>query len=153
MTTQPVVVPAERPSPGSDARLIDESLFTSEGEMTLRGGRCPTCATTTFPAQRGCPRCGAQHMEPVALPSRGTLWSFTIQNFEPKAPYRGSGDFEPYGVGYIDLGDVIVESRLVENRPQDLVIDAAMSLVLVPAFADPDGTTVLTFAFQREATK
>ena len=36
-----------------------------------------------------------------------------MQAFEPKAPYRvPASGFTPYGVGYVDLGEVIVESRL-----------------------------------------
>ena len=57
-------------------------------------------------------------MAPVELADRGTLWTWTVQAFEPKAPYRvPDAGFTPYGVGYVDLGDVIVESRLV-GRPR-----------------------------------
>jgi uncharacterized protein len=127
-------------------RLVDESLFVSSAaQPTLRGGRCGTCATTTFPVQGSCPRCGGVEMSDVALPRSGTLWSFTVQAFEPKSPYRGDSPFEPYGVGYIDLGPVIVESRLTENDPERFAIGAPMELTLVPAFHDD--TTVLTYAF------
>jgi uncharacterized OB-fold protein len=84
-------------------------------------------------------------MEAVALPRSGRLWSFTVQSFEPKAPYRGS--FTPYGVGYVDLGSVIVEARLTERDPDHLAIGADMELTLVPAFHDDDGIEVRTFAF------
>lgn len=134
-----------------NTRFVDDTLLVSESECALRGARCPECATTTFPAQVGCPRCGAQGMETAALPTRGTLWSFTVQNFQPKKPYRPDGDFEPYGVGYVDLGEVIVETRLVENRPDRLAIGQDVQLQFVRAFVDEDGTEVLTFAFGEES--
>jgi uncharacterized OB-fold protein len=126
-------------------RLVDESLFVpGADEVTLRGGRCRTCGTTTFPHQDGCPRCGGVDVVSVPLPRSGRLWSFTVQAFEPKAPYRGS--FDPYGVGYVDLGSVIVEARLTESDPDRLAIGAVMDLTLVPAF-DDGGTQVLSFGF------
>jgi uncharacterized OB-fold protein len=126
-------------------RLVDESLFVSGAdEVTLRGGRCDACGTTTFPHQDSCPRCGGVAMVPVPLPRSGRLWSFTVQAFAPKAPYRGS--FEPFGVGYVDLGPVIVEARLTESDPARLDIGSVMHLTLVPAFEDGD-TQVRTFGF------
>jgi uncharacterized protein len=129
-------------------RLVDGSLFVTEAdEVTLRGGECVACATTTFPHQESCPCCGGGQMQPVALPRSGRLWSFTVQGFEPKPPYRGLDPFVKYGVGYVDLGPVIVAARLTENDPQRLAIGAHCDLTLIPAFAEDDGTTVLTYAF------
>lgn len=133
-----------------NTRFVDDTLLAPGAAPTLRGARCPECSTTTFPAQVGCPKCGAQGMEDVALPTRGTLWSFTVQNFQPKRPYRPDGDFVPYGVGYVDLGEVIIETRLSENRPERLAIGQLVELQFVRAFADEDGTEVLTFAFGEE---
>lgn len=133
-----------------NTRFVDDTLLARETEPALRGARCPECSTTTFPTQAGCPKCGAQGMEDVALPTRGTLWSFTVQNFQPKRPYRPDGEFLPYGVGYVDLGDVIVETRLTENDPERLAIGQPVHLQFVRAFADEDGTEVLTFAFGEE---
>jgi uncharacterized OB-fold protein len=130
------------------SRLVDESLFVPDAaQVTLRGGECGGCGTTTFPHQGSCPRCGGVQMAAVALPRSGRLWSFTVQNFEPKAPYRGAGAFVPYGVGYVDLGPVIVEARLAESDAGSLEIGAAIDLTLIPAFQDNDGTRVLTYGF------
>ena len=41
-----------------------------------------------------------------------------MQRFRPKPPYEGPDEFEPYVVGYVDLGDVKVEGRL-DGRPVD----------------------------------
>lgn len=90
-------------------------------------------------------------MEPHVLADRGLLWGFTIQGFPPKTPYLAAGEkrFTPYGVGYVNLRDeVLVETRILADRPEQLAIGMAMELVLDPFFTRDDGTAVLTFAFR-----
>jgi uncharacterized OB-fold protein len=94
-------------------------LLASEidGAAHLVGGRCTVCTTHTFPEQPACPRCGSV-TESVPLPSAGRVWSWTVQRVAPKPPYRGPDPFEPFAVGYVDLGPVRVESRL-DGKPVD----------------------------------
>ncbi len=134
----------------ANTRLVDPALFTTGADVRLRGSTCSDCAATMFPAGDSCPRCGSVALTAVALPGTGTIWSFTVQQFEPKPPYRGDGEFASYGVGYVDLGPVIVETRLVESDPGRIHIGDQVALRLIPAFTDPDGTSVLTFAFGPE---
>ncbi len=137
----------------ASSRPIAEGLFTwPSDEPRLIGGSCRSCGTTTFPAQRSCPRCTGDQMDECLLPTTGTLWSFTVQGFRPKEPYCGPEEFEPYGVGYVELpGEVIVESRLTENDPAALAIGDRMQLAIVPFRVDDDGNEVVTFAFRPAA--
>ena len=131
------------------SRLIAEGLIlqTDDGPR-LVGASCRSCGTTTFPRQESCPKCTRVDMADSVLPHRGALWSFTVQGFQPKAPYAGPAEFVPYGVGYVELpGVVLVEAVLTENDPERLHIGEEMELVLVPLRHDEDGTEVLTFAF------
>ena len=41
------------------------------------------------------------------LPSRGTLWTWTTQGFEPKPPFVPDGEFEPYAVGYVEFSGLL----------------------------------------------
>ena len=103
-----------------------------------------------FPAQDGCPRCTGTDTDTVELEPRGTLWTWTVQGFPPKAPpYIGDvEDFEPFGVGYVELpGQVKVEARLTESDPDKLEIGMDMELVTVPLATDDDGNDIVTFAF------
>lgn len=86
---------------------------------SLSGAACTRCSTTTFPAQGACPRCGST-MEETSLPAEGTLWSWTVQRLQPKPPFVCEGEFEPYGIGYVDLGGLKVEGRLA-GRDLDAV--------------------------------
>jgi uncharacterized protein len=129
-------------------RVVDAALFADLEQPCLRGSRCRTCATTVFPAQPSCPRCSGQDIVEVPLPRTGVLWSWTVQQFEPKAPYRPpAGGFAPYPVGYVDLGEVIVEARLQMPDGARPEIGMPAALTLVPAWED-DGAPVHTFAFR-----
>jgi uncharacterized OB-fold protein len=121
-------------------------------EPQLIGAKCPECAAVTFPAQDACPRCGGLGMERHLLPRRGTLWTWTTQEFLPKEPYAGGETpetFRPYGVGLVQLGDEVrVEARLTEADPGKLEFGMDVELVVIPFRVDEDGTEVVTFAFQ-----
>ena len=133
---------------------VDDAVFTAGADgPRLIGSRCAACGTFAFPAQDGCARCMATGAATVELSPRGTLWTWTVQGFAPKAPpYAGEADperFEPFGVGYVELpGEVKVEARLTESEPSRLEIGMAMELVGVPLGTDADGNQVLTFAFR-----
>jgi uncharacterized OB-fold protein len=128
---------------------IAEGLFTwPSDEPRLIGAACRACGAVTFPRQGSCPRCPAEDMEERLLARRGQLWTFTVQRFQPKAPYAGAEPFEPYGVGYVELpGEVIVESRLTVSDPKRLAIGMEMELVVVPFGSDGAGHETVTYAF------
>src|SRR3954447_7466421 len=116
-------------------------------EPQLIGARCPVCSAITFPFQSSCARCGAAEMEQHLLPRRGTLWTWTTQDFLPKEPYA-SGEtletFKPYGVGMVQLDDEVrVEGRLTESDPEKLQFGMEVELAIVPFRTEPDGTEVL----------
>jgi uncharacterized OB-fold protein len=129
---------------------VAEGLFTwPSEEPRLIGSRCLACGTTTFPQQPSCPKCAGSATEERLLSRTGSLWSFTVQGFRPKSPYNGPDEFEPYGVGYVELpGEVMVEARLTESDPAALAIGAVMELDVVPFRRDEDGNDIVTFAFR-----
>lgn len=105
---------------------IAEGLWTGETEPRLIGGRRHGDGKIIFPMPDGD---AAADYDAIPLSRTGTLWSWTIQGFEPKAPYAGPQPFRPFGVGYIELPDqVIVETRLTTT--QGLKIGMAMELVI-----------------------
>lgn len=128
-------------------------VFTwPDDEPRLIGGRCAACAAVMFPLAPSCPRCGTTDVERHLLPRRGTLWTWTTQEFLPKEPYA-SGEtpetFRPYGVGLVQLGDEVrVEARLTESDPARLAFGMALELAIVPFRVDEDGTEVVTYAFR-----
>jgi uncharacterized OB-fold protein len=130
---------------------VTEGVFTwPSDEPQLIGSRCADCGIVTFPVQDSCPRCASTAMEQHLLARRGTLWAWTTQDFPPPSPpFTGATgkEFVPFGVGYVDLGDVKVESRLTEHDAAKLRHGMEMELVVVPFRTDDDGNDVVTFAF------
>src|SRR5918996_1383287 len=125
---------------------IAEGIFTwPSEEPQLIGSRCDDCGIVTFPSQSSCPRCASTAMAEHLLARRGRLWAWTTQGFPPPPPYAGpSGrDFEPFGVGYVELGgEVKVEARLTERDPEVLTTGMEMELVVVPLRTDDEGNEV-----------
>lgn len=133
-------------------RLVCPDVVGSEdGRVVLKGSRCRQCGELYFPASGGCTRCCSATMEPCSLGSEGRLWSWTIQGFQPKAPYNGGEaehEFEPYGVGYVEMpSGVKVESRLTVGDPERLAIGMPLKLTLLPYRQVAGEEPVYTFAF------
>lgn len=131
--------------------VADGIFEIRDGKPVLLGTRCTNCDNHMFPRQKGCPRCLFNEQEDVELATSGTLWTWTVQAFPPKAPpYLGpvGDDFTPYGVGYVELpGQLRVEGRLTIADPEQLKIGMPMELVLEPLSLDEDGNQVVTYAF------
>ncbi len=100
-----------------------------DGQARLVGAKCPDCGTHAFPAQAACSRCGAM-MNEVALPAEGTVWSWTVQRIMPKPPYNGPQPFQPFAVGYVDLGPLKVESPLAGHAVDTWCIGEPVALVV-----------------------
>ncbi|MBV9665271.1 MAG: Zn-ribbon domain-containing OB-fold protein [Actinobacteria bacterium] len=135
---------------------IGPDLFADSTEgPRLLGSRCEHCGVVTFPSQDGCPRCGAEPLVRHELARHGTLWTWTTQNFRPKAPYAGPGDerdFRPFVLGYVELGgEVRVEGHILAE-PEDVKIGMPLETVVIPFREDESGRQVLTFAFAPSAT-
>jgi uncharacterized protein len=126
-------------------RLIDPSIFTPPPALRLIAGRDRASGRLVFPLPAD-----SSSFEPVELPSRGTLWSYTVQRFAPKAPpYCGTGPFQPFALGYVELpGALIIESLLTEVGFDALRLGLPMELTTTALRSDPDGWAVLTYAFR-----
>ena len=83
--------------------------------------------------------CAGTAVESVALPSSGTVWSWTTQHIAPKPPYR-TDEFAPFSIGYVDLGPIIVEGWLVGKtvwvigeRPTDRLLGEVLIIAVESA--------------------
>ena len=135
--------------------IADLFTWPSE-EPRLLGSRCDECGAVTFPEQSRCPRCSAATMDPLELPRRGTLVSWTTQGFPPAVDYMNDpsgASFVPFGVGLVQLDDVVrVESRLTVNDPAQLAFGMEVELQIIPFYTDANGDEIVTFAFAPTST-
>ena len=130
---------------------IAPNLFEfSEDGARLIGSRCVTCGEVRFPANAFCPQCCTETTESIPLSQRGKLFSFTVQRFRPPPPYRGPEQFEPYGVGMIELPEGLrVTAVLADQDPGSLSVGMEMELIITKLFEDENGQDVLGYKFRR----
>ena len=132
---------------------IAPDLFTwPDTEPRLMGSRCPNCAVVTFPRQHNCPGCTNAGMDDVLLSRRGTLWTWTTQEFplEIAAVRRGS---KPRRRSNRSRSATSSCRARLEGRgagsptADELHIGMEMEMVVVPADRtdDDDGNEVMTF--------
>ena len=122
--------------------------FSADGAHLI-GSRCINCGEVRFPVNDFCPQCCTETTERIALSRRGTLYSFTVQRFRPPPPYRGSENFQPYGVGMIELPEGLrVTTVLDDNNPEGLSVGIEMELVVTKLFEDEVGRDVLGYQFR-----
>jgi len=128
----------------------DVSTWPDEN-FQLVGSRCDDCGATTWPRQSRCPRCSGPNMADTLLPRRGTVVTWTTQEFIPKVPFAGgetADTFSPFAVGLVQLGDdVRVEARLTEQDPDKIRIGMEVELGMIPFFVDEEGNEIMTIAF------
>lgn len=126
-----------------------EEVFVVDqaGKARIVAGKNRTNGQIVFPYPDGE---GEGAYERIELPQSGTLWTFTIQRIPPKnPPYVGvtnPDDYEPYGVGYVSLGDeIMIEGRLVAD-PESLRIGMPMDCIAI-SLSKADGGEMMTYAF------
>jgi uncharacterized OB-fold protein len=132
---------------GKTRRPAVEGWFTVDDAPHLIGSRCPACGTYAFPpAARGCPNpaCRSQAMDTVPLSTRGTVWSFTDNRYQPPAPYISPDPFVPYTVAAVELAtEKLVVLGQVDGDPSALTVGAPAELVLAPLYEDDDAEYVV----------
>jgi uncharacterized OB-fold protein len=129
-----------------------DGLFaeTSDGPRLL-GSRCVTCATPYFPRTSGChnPDCDNSKIEDAVFGPHGSLWSVTIQSYQPPAPVVTPEPWQPYGVGVVELPEGLrVIGRLLTDDPSSVAVGSDVELVIAPLGKDADGADVISWQFK-----
>jgi uncharacterized OB-fold protein len=104
----------------------------------LRGRRCAACGATYVERRNG-----GREFDDVALPSTGTLRTFTVV-------HRGARG-EPFVSGVVELTDgTVVKSNIVDAGldPDALPLGGPVELVTRCVGTDKHGTEAVAFAFR-----
>ncbi|MBT6124774.1 MAG: hypothetical protein HOH70_06210 [Halieaceae bacterium] len=123
-------------------------LNNSSG-VHLVGARCNTCRELYFPTTQTCrnPKCARDDLESVWLALNGTLYSYTIQYYQPPALFRVD-NWEPYAIGLIDLDDGVRVSGILSGIAfEDIRIGDRVTLGALPLYIDEHGVQRMTYAF------
>lgn len=115
-------------APNETVPVVGEALFQIDPPALL-GAQCGACEQTSFPATDRCPFCrDAERMKIIQLPSRGTIYSYTISRIGAPG-YAGP---VPYGLGVVQLGTALrVTSLLTANPIERLQIGSPVRFAVV----------------------
>lgn len=100
--------------------------FIATDPFRLRGSSCLTCGASSFPAREFCPGCRREpaSIEPVDLPTTGTVLTYTIVRQAPE------GVKTPYVLARVILLDgTRLMSTLTCADPKDVAIGSDVELV------------------------
>lgn len=124
------------------------------GAAYLIAGKCTQCGTYVFPPrENNCPNpaCDGDLLEQVPLSRRGTLWSYTENQYAPPPPYPSPDPFEPFAVAAVELPEegIIVLGKVVEGTlAADLKVGMEMELTTMALYTDEDGFVRTVYAWR-----
>ena len=131
-----------------------EGLFTMPPEEPrLIGNKCKSCGSIFFPKATSCqnPYCKkAEPLEEVKFGSRGKLFTFTANYFQPPPPYHAPDPFVPYANGWIELPEgVRVHTMIAPGYDEkSLKIGMEMELIRDKLYEDEEGNEVLSWKYK-----
>ncbi len=138
---------------GNPRTAVADGLFEmSDAGVQLIGTHCISCDTLYFPQMLSCrnPACREKQLARRLLPSRGTLFSYTVQRYQPPPLFRIDA-WAPYALGLVDLGEgLLVMGMLAEIAFAEIGIGMPVKLVLAPLYVDDQGRDVVTYAFTKD---
>lgn len=139
---------------GDLAMVVDGLVETGPDGARLIGSRCNGCGTLYFPQTANCPNpaCNNKHLINEHLPAEGSLWSYTIQRYQPPPLFR-MDDWQPYILGLVDMGEgVRVMGMLTGISEADVVIGMKLRVVLQPLYNDTATGPVGSYMFATVGT-
>jgi uncharacterized OB-fold protein len=132
--------------------IVEGLLSIDDDKPYLIGSRCKTCGAHYFPRAFSCnnPKCDRGEVEEVALSEQGTIYSYTIQYYQPPPPYKFDGDFAPYAIGLVELPEGIrILSQLSGIRPEEFKIGMTVAFTTEKQFTDDEGNEYISWKFKK----
>ena len=129
--------------------VIDGLFEVVAGEARLAGSHCVSCGALYFPRAISCrnPACRDKQVELSFLPNTGTLYSYTIQHYQPPPLFR-IDDWAPYALGVVDLGEGLHVMGMLTGVALDAItIGMPLRMVVEPLYRDAERGDVLTYKF------
>jgi uncharacterized OB-fold protein len=135
---------------------VAAGLFEGTGNSArLIGTRCTSCGSQYFPKTLSCrnPQCLEKATQDMLLSREGTLYSYTVQHYQPPALFR-MADRAPYAIGSVELPEGLrVMGMLTGCEPVSLKIGMTVELTVETLYRDEQGREVQTYKFQPRAAR
>lgn len=128
---------------GGQIPMVDY-LVLDDGPAHLVAQECTNCRARFFDRRNACAGCFGTNFVTVAIPTEGTLRTFTIVTFA--AP----GIPTPFVAGVVDCGGTQVRANIINVEPTPEHVADGMKLRLATYLlgADSDGTEAIAFGFE-----
>lgn len=128
---------------GGQIPMVDY-LVLDDGPAHLVAQECTNCRARFFDRRNACAGCFGTNFVTVAIPTEGTLRTFTIVTFA--AP----GIPTPFVAGVVDCGGTQVRANIINVEPTPEHVADGMTLRLATYLlgADSDGTEAIAFGFE-----
>jgi uncharacterized OB-fold protein len=106
------------------------AYWTGGADGQLLIARCDSCATYVHPPRPVCPGCASPSVTPSAVSGRGTVYSYTLSNYQWVATMP-----PPYVVAEVELAEqpgLIVLTNLVGVEPAEVRVGLPVEVRFVP---------------------
>jgi len=114
----------------------------------LAGSQCASCAETSLGTNLACPNCGGDDLTQVALGDNGTLFTYTIVRHRPPGAYQGPAEFKPFGLGLVELDNVIRVMAPLRLEIEDLKIGMPLKFAPYVLRTNENDEDVVAFTYE-----
>ena len=124
--------------------LVIEDWFTNDAEAHLLGTQCKKCKSYFFPKESMyCrnPECASSDFDEVELSRTGTIWSWTVNHYQPPEPYISPAEFVPYTIAAVELAEEkmgVLGQITADFDPSELKAGMPVELVAEKLYEDDD---------------
>jgi hypothetical protein len=129
---------------------IVPGVFETHADVTrLLASRCLGCGGYYFPRGTRCsnPNCIAKKLEDAQLSTAGTLYSYTVQAYQPPAIFP-MDHWAPYIIGVLEFPEGIrVMGMLNDIEPTALTIGMVLRTTTKTLSTTPAGEALTTYVF------
>ena len=128
-------------TPPAQVPLVDYLVLGDEPHLVAH--ECTSCGARYFDRRNACASCFATEFADVALPTEGTVTTFTIVTFAaPGVP-------TPFVAAVVDCGGTSVRGNVVdvEPDPEHVTLGMPVRLTTFPIGTDDNGTEAIGFGF------
>ena len=130
---------------------IKDGLFAGTlerlDEVHLAGSRCGACEETSLGVTSSCSNCGDENLSPVVLGDAGTLYTYTVVRHRPPGNYQGPADFKPFGLGLVEIDNVIRVMAPLSTDPERLQIGMQLNFHPYVLRTNEKGEEVIAFTY------
>jgi len=135
----------------ADRIAIKAGLFSGPldelDSLHLCGSRCGSCGEMTLGSNLACPNCGGEDISQVALGDEGRIYTFTVVRHRPPGNYQGPEPFVPFGLGLVEVDDVIRVMAPLKAATDQLEIGKRVRFSPYVLRTDGEGREVIAFAY------